>query len=79
MTRIHYGWGMANKNGLNTWEATAYFMLLEKSLKKEGKKSELIKTKVEELGFMDILPKVQALGHNSGSFWELLLKVLWTA
>lgn len=54
-------------------------MLLEKSLKKEGKKSELIKTKVEELGFMDILPKVQALGHNSGSFWELLLKVLWTA
>ena len=47
--------------------------------KKKKKKSELIKTEVEELGFMDILPKVQALGHNSGSFWELLLKVSWTA
>ncbi len=66
------------KNVLNIWEVAAYFMLFE-NVKKEKEKSLLIKTEVEELRFMEILPKVRALGHNSVSLRILLLRVLCIA
>lgn len=47
-------------------------MLLE-NVKKKERKSQLIKTKVKEMRFMEIPPK--ALGYNAASFRILLLEV----